>query len=295
MRGLILLIALLLSAGVHAEDEEQRQHQTDTEVAGLTAPLYNPFVERYVLDELKSLRNDMHRDRVDLIEQFADRQISAVDKAVSYSYDTVTYFFYLIAAVSSIMVIVGWNSLSEIKAKVHTEASGAVEHIIEKYETRLQALEQQLKTKSKVIEENREEIERTQERHTLWLKASQESVAANKIGIYDQILAIAPDDSEALTYKADAALEMDEPQWAISLCHQALKAEAGNSLAFYQLACAYSCMQQLDEASRYFLQALAINDAYREELDQDPALEALRGYQPLLDALSPGYDPQGTS
>lgn len=49
-------------------------------------------------------------------------------------------------------------------------------------------------------------------------------------------------------------------------------------------------MQQLDEASRYFLQALAINDAYRDELDQDPALEALRGYQPLLDALSIGRE-----
>lgn len=290
MRSLILLLALLLSTGAYAEDKEPRQHQTDAEVAELTEPLYNPFVERYVLDELKALRNDMHRDRVDLIEQFADRQISAVDKAVSYSYDTVTYFFYLIAAVSSILVIVGWNSLREIKAKVHTEASGAVGGIVEKYELRLQALEQQLQSKSKVIDANREEIERNQERHALWLRASQESTPANKIPLYDHILALAPDDVEALTYKADAALEMNEPQWAISLCQQALRVEPDNSHAFYQLACAYSCMQQLDEASRYFLQALAINDAYREELDRDPALEALRGYPSLLEALSMGRE-----
>lgn len=293
MRSLILLLALLLSAGACAEDKAPRQHQTDAEVAELTAPLYNPFVERYVLDELKALRNDMHRDRVDLIEQFADRQISAVDKAVSYSYDTVTYFFYLIAAVSSIMVIVGWNSLREIKAKVHTEASGAVEGIVEKYELRLQALEQQLQNKSKVIDANREEIERNQERHALWLRASQESTPANKIPLYDNILALAPDDVEALTYKADAALEMNEPQWAISLCQQALRVEPDNSHAFYQLACAYSCMQQLDDASRYFLQALAINDAYRDELDRDPALESLRGYPSLLDALSLGRETSG--
>lgn len=290
MRRLILLTALLLGTAAYAEDKEQRQHQTDAEVAELTEPLYNPFVERYVLDELKALRNDMHRDRVDLIEQFADRQISAVDKAVSYSYDTVTYFFYLIAAVSSIMVIVGWNSLREIKAKVHTEASSAVEGIVEKYEMRLLALEQQLHSKSKVIDANREEIERNQERHALWLRASQESLSSNKIPLYDQILALAPNDGEALTYKADAALEMDEPQWAISLCQQALKVEPDNAHAYYQLACAYSCMQQLDEASRYFLRALAINEAYRDELDKDPALEALRGHQALLDALLPGRE-----
>src|SRR5690606_13473613 len=107
--------------------------------------------------------------------------------------------------------------------------------LIEVYEERLQGIEKQLTQKSRHIDANREEIERTQELHSLWLRAAQESVPANKIAVYDQILALKPSDCEALTYKADAVLELGEPQWAVNLCQQALAIDSDNAHAFYQL------------------------------------------------------------
>lgn len=282
--GLAVLVCLVYGAVVSAA--EQRQHQSAAEVETLEEPLYNPFVERYVLDELKALRQSLNDHRIAVTEQITDREITAVDKAVSYSYETVTYFFYLIAGVSSLLVLVGWNSLREIKAKVHDEAGQAVDAIVEKYEARLQTLEEQFQSKSEVIDANREEIERTQERHALWLRARQEHNAVHKIAIYDQILELAPDDCEALIYKADAALEINEIQWAISLAHAALRIDPENAQAFYQLACAYACSEQLEEASQYFLRAVEQQEAYREELKTDPALEKLRGHEPLLAALA---------
>lgn len=278
--------ALCCAWVANAAQEQRQQHHSEAEIEQLQEPLYNPFVERYVLDELKALRQSMNDHRIDVTEQLTDRQITAVDKAVTYSYETVTYFFYLIAGVSSLLVIVGWNSLREIKAKVHSEAGKAVDEIVEKYEARLQSLERKLQSKSEIIEANREEIERTQERHALWLRARQESNPGNKIAIYDQILELAPDDCEALIYKADAVLEMNETQWAISLCHNALATDPENAQAFYQLACAYSLSGQLEESSQNFLRAVAMQEAYREELNTDPALEQLRAYEPLHAALA---------
>ena len=63
----------------------------------------------------------------------------------------------------------------------------------------------------------------TQEIQSLWFRAQRDSSPACKITVYDAFLKLRADDCEALTYKADAVLELNEPQWAINLCQQALK------------------------------------------------------------------------
>lgn len=262
----------------------------EAEVDAMNEPLYSPFIERYVLDELKQLRTDMAAQRHEMIQQIVDREINAVDKAVSYSTNTVTYFFYLIAGATSILVLVGWTSIREIRERVHSLADEEISKLVNEYERRLHAIEQQLNQKTLHIEENREEIERTQELQSLWLRAAQEHSAAHKIGIYDQILKIKRDDCEALTYKADAVLELGEAQWASNLCHQALQIDPENSHAFYQLACAYSALGQLEEALYYLKEAIQRSESYREEISQDPALQPLQAHPSLQKILFPSAE-----
>lgn len=259
----------------------------EAEVEALNEPLYTPFIERYMLDELKQLRTDTAALRHEMIQQIVDREINAVDKAISYSTNTVTYFFYLIAGATSILVLVGWTSIREIRERVHSLADEEISKLVTEYEHRLHAIEQQLNQKTLHIEENREEIERTQDLQSLWLRAAQENSAAHKIGIYDQILKIKRDDCEALTYKADAVLELGEPQWASNLCHQALLIDPDNSHAFYQLACTYSALGQLEEALYYLKEAIQRSESYRDEITQDPALEPLQAHPGLQKILFP--------
>lgn len=269
----------LLGAGVLAAEpvaplttdaEKARQH-----IEQLQAPLYSPFTERYILDELKSLRSDMAAQRVEFVQQITDRQIDAVDKSVSYATSTVSNLFYIIAAVSSVLVIVGWSSIRDMKEKMSNIADKELRKLIGTYEDRLREIEQQLREKSTYIDENREAIERTKEVHALWLRAAQENTPANKIAIYDQILNINPRDCEALTYKADAALESNEPQWAINLCQRALQLDPANAHAFYQLACAHTALAHFDDAIRFLTQALINGDARLDDFARDPALQPL--------------------
>ena len=290
MRGLTLcwIVAALLPLMAFADSEQEvSEEQVDQHIDQLQEPLYSPFIERYILDEVRSLRMDMERKHRELTQEVVDRELGAADKAVSYATNTVTYFFYLIAGVSSALVLIGWNSLRDIRDKVHSVANEQVAEIVEEYEKRLRAIEKQLKQETAHIESNREEINRTQEIHSLWLRASQEASPAGKIGIYDQILAIRPSDIEAITYKADAALDQGEPQWAVNLCNQALSLDETNGHAFYQLACAHSAMGNLDDAARYFAKAVAQAEAYREELERDPALESLREHPLVHELLEP--------
>ncbi|MFC3152619.1 TPR end-of-group domain-containing protein [Litoribrevibacter euphylliae] len=242
----------------------------------LEKPLYNPFVERYVLDELKQLRVELAAQKAELIQQIVDRQINSIDRGVTYATDTVTYFFYLIAAASSVLVLVGWNSIRDIKDRVHSLADEEIARLVKEYEERLFMIEKQLNQKTRHIKENKEEIELTQEIQSLWLRAGQDNNIHNKITIYDQILKLKPEDCEAITYKADAVLELNEPQWAANLCHQALAIDPENSHAFYQLACAYASLDRPDEAMQYLNEALKRSDTYKENLLSDEALTPLK-------------------
>lgn len=282
----VILFLSILPIPVFAEKQNDRIDET---VEALDQPLYSPFVERYVLDELKQLRVDQAKTKHELIQQIVDREHQSVDRAVAYATDTVTYFFYLIAAATSVLVLVGWTSLRDIKERVHSLADEQISKLIHEYEKRLEVIEQQLQQKTQHIEDNREEIERTQDIQSLWLRANQDSSPANKINVYDDILKLRPDDCEALTYKADAVLELQEPQWAANLCHQALEIDPRNSHAFYQLACAYTALEQFDEALRFLAEAISSRESYLEEIRDDPALQTLvnhKSFENLPDMIN---------
>lgn len=269
------LLSILLMTGWAAADEQEPdrdRQRVSEEIDRLQEPMYSPFIERYMLDELRSLRVDLSNQRSELIQQVVDREISSIDRGVTYATNTVTYFFYLIAAVSSILVLLGWNSIRDIKEKMGHLADEEVGKLVNAYEVRLRGIEKQLTQKTRHIDANREEIERTQELHSLWLRAGLEHTPANKIAIYDQIMALKPEDCEALTYKADVVLELGEPQWAVNLCQQALSIDSDNAHAFYQLACAHTTLHHYEDAVHFLGEALSRAESYRDSLMEDPAL-----------------------
>ena len=258
-----------------SQEAEKKVNPLADRINKLEKPMFTPFIELYVLEEMKQLRIDFANQKRELMQEVMDREHSAIDRAINYSSNTVTYFFYLIAGASSVMLLVGWNSLREIKERVHTLADEEISKLVSVYEGRLYAIEKQLNQKTQHIEENREEIELTQGIQSLWLRAAQDTNASSKIEIYDEILKLRHDDCEALTYKADAVLELDEPQWAASLCLQALKIDPENSHAFYQLACAYAAFEHYEDALKYLGEALSRKESYRDDILCDDALKPL--------------------
>lgn len=289
MQRLALLAVMVVAAAAAADtpavasgaDEEAVREAVDS----LEEPLYTPFIERYLLDEVKQLRIDMANQRQEMTEKIVDRDLMVSDKAMSYSANTVTYFFYLIAAVSSVLVIVGWTSIREIREKVHSVADKEVQKLVDMYEKRLRSIEQQLMQKSEHIDQNRQQIEKTQEMHALWLRAGQEHSEAAKIAVYDEILSLRGDDVEALTYKADTVLEFNEPQWAKNLCQQALSFDPTYGHAHFQLACANVALGNYEEAVAGLAKAVQLSETIIDDILHDDALAALREHPSFKDLL----------
>jgi tetratricopeptide (TPR) repeat protein len=287
MLSMLLFVSalVLLPTRAHAEPvndqaealkHEQSVAKAEDTINSLQAPLYSAFTERYLLDEVKNLRQMIADTHLELTEKVVDRELSVADKALAYATDTVTYFFYLIAGASTLLVLVGWNSLREIKDRVGTLANEEIKRITDSYEARLDKLERELHHKSRHIAATQEEIELTNEVHSLWLKASQEASPQSKIAIYDQILEVRPDDLEALTYKADAALGMGQTQWATSLANRALSIDPDNSHALYQRACAHAESGYVDEALRDLESAIVQSETLREQAGLDASFESLQ-------------------
>jgi len=264
---LILFISILYS------NVSLAQPKTDNEKTLLERPL----MERYVMDELKALRNEQNGLRVEVIEKVAQSKLEATDRAVRYITDTTNNIFYIITAAASLLVLLGWKSIQDVKNHIETTTSLKITKLIESYEERLEEVEKNIKIRSDQLIAAQEEISNTNKLHSLWMRAAIEKNAEEKIGLYDEILEMQPDDVEALTYKADALLDMGESKWALSLTEQAIELDENYSLAYWQKACANADLENTPEAiediEKYI--ELSSTSITEKDFEEEPFLKEL--------------------
>jgi tetratricopeptide (TPR) repeat protein len=285
MRSLIALLLLSLVWPLQAADN--RDQEAAKEIGGLQQPLYNPFVERYLLDEVKALRMELQAQRAEFTERYSRAQLESSDRAISYTTSTINNIFYMIAAAASIFALVGWSSMRDIRQKLNEVMDKKVAIISDEYAQRLTNLEQKLKDRTERIISAQEDISRTNTMHSLWMRAGLEATPQARIEVYDQILELNGEDIEALTYMADAVLELDEPEWALNLCDKALVLNPDYAYAYYQRACAHATLEQLDTAMNDLKQAVRLSATYLEEAQTDSSLSNLRQSGRLDELLTP--------
>ncbi|MBQ4833587.1 tetratricopeptide repeat protein [Pseudoalteromonas sp. MMG010] len=272
---LILILTCIFTVSAKSQANTPSQKEQQDALNELTEPMYKPLLERYILDELKSVRQDQQKLREDVTKQVTHAQLDTADRALIYTTDTINNVFFIITATASILVLVGWNSLRDVKNKVEDIVNTRVSVITNEYEDRLKTLEEKLRVRSEEILSNQERISITNEIHSLWMRANLESDFANKIEIFDEILQRKPEDVEAIAYKADALLELNETAQAIELCNQAIEMDSGYGYAYWQRACAYALTHKHDDALADITMALEHSPNLRNELLHESAFASL--------------------
>ncbi len=292
MRIFAFMLFVLLPTCLMAQSNETQpakphldEQATEAALKDIQAPLYKPLMERYILDELRAVRMDQQQLRIDVKDELTKRELDVADKAITYTTDTLNNVFLMITATASLLVLVGWNSLRDVKSKVEDIVNQRIKVITEEYETRLQALESELKSRSEAILNNQKKISITNEVHSLWMRANLESDIASKIEIYDEILNRKPDDVEAIAYKADALLEIGETKQAINLCNQALEVDSDYGYAYWQRACAYALKHEHADALADIKMALEYSPSLKNELLHESAFASLHDNQSFNDLI----------
>ncbi|MED5389181.1 MAG: hypothetical protein VX793_10045 [Pseudomonadota bacterium] len=286
--ALLGVLFLGLAPVAVAETDEAPRPESESDIE--KGPVISQFRENWILGELRSLRQDMmeYRNQMNLL--VTDRELEVADKAMGYATNTVTYFFYLIAGAASILALVGWSTIRDLKDNVRVYAEKEMARLTSEYEARLADLERELRKKSLTIAENQEEIERTNEIHSLWLKATKEPSAQAKIELYDRILELRPDDPEALAWKADAALELGEQRWALSLCDRVLEVDEENSHALYQRACAWAGLGEIDNALNDLDAAIQASETLRRHARSEEMFQPLHELARFQELVGNGDD-----
>ena len=293
-RILVILALCVSTASVYGATETDPAPREEAQSEIEKGPVISQFRENWILGELRTLRQDMmeYRNQMNLL--VTDRELEVADKAMGYATNTVTYFFYLIAGAASILALVGWSTIRDLKDNVRVYAEKEMARLTSEYESRLADLERELRKKSRTIAENQEEIERTNEIHSLWLKSTKEPSAQAKIEMYDRILELRPDDAEALAWKADAALELGEQRWALSLCDRVLEVDEENSHALYQRACAWAGLGEIDNALQDLEAAINTSETLVRHARVEEMFRPLRDLERFQALVGSGNEPSGT-
>ncbi len=239
------------------------------------SPLEKPLIERYILDELKSLRVEQEQFKVSVQTSVAKAQIEQTDRAARYITDTIGNVFYLIAGATSLLIFAGWNSLRDIRKRTEQIIEERVQVITERYNETFDVLQKKLTEQSEKILENQKKIYDTQLIHSLWMRANLETNLQSKIEIYDEILNLNDMDAEVYAYKADAVLDLDEFEWALNLSNKALEIDSEYGYAFWQRACANAQLGHKSEAIIDLKTALRISPNLKEEIAHELSFEPL--------------------
>ncbi|MDA3891967.1 MAG: hypothetical protein PF517_09935 [Salinivirgaceae bacterium] len=247
----------------------------NVKVNTIEQPLYKPFIERYILDEIKSLRQENQSLKAQVTKQISEAKLESSDRAINYTTSTINNIFYIITASASLLVLLGWRSLNDIKKSLKIDMAKKIRTLTSDYESRLQQIEVKMTERSKVIIETQKNITDTNSIHSLWMRVGLEKSDEDKIFIYDEILNIKPDDIEAMTYKADALLEIGEVRWALNLSNNAIELDNNYSLAYWQRACAYSKLNKQTEALKDIKKALELSETLQDELLNEKHFENL--------------------
>jgi tetratricopeptide (TPR) repeat protein len=266
----VILIIMLSGSDLYAQDK------IDSDEITIKKPLYKPFIERYILDEIKQLRQDQLILRVEVADKVANAKLDSSDRVIRYTADTTNIIFYIITAAASILVFLGWKSLRDIKDNIESITSEKLSILTKKYENRLNELEDKLKSRSEQIIATQEEVSNSNLRHSLWMRAGLEKSDQEKINIYNQILEINPNDTEALTYKADVLLDLGEVKWALSLSNQAIEHDGVYALAYWQRACAKAMLEQESDALEDIKMAIKLTESLKDEMINEVYFEKLK-------------------
>lgn len=279
----IIVLFSLLSLCLFAQIDDKKIQQ---KVDSLQKPLYNPFVENYILHELKQLREENRDLKIELYETLAKKEVEISNNAISYATSTINNMFYILAAATSLLVFIGWSSVRDMNEKIKNIVNEKVSKVIDEYETRMHTIEVDLEKRSRQVIQNQKAIEKTNTIHSLWMRASQETTQNGKIEVYDEILELRPDDVEAIIYKADSVLDLGEANWALNLTNQALQIDNKYADGYYQRAKVYSVLGFIENAIEDLQKAIELNEQYIQEIEKEDEFKALLDNETIKEILA---------
>ncbi len=236
------------------------------------------YTEYFLLYEARNLRKDLEETKRDLYQEFADRELSMMDRASSYTVNTMTYFFYLITIGAALLALSGWRTIRDLKNSANEKVQEQIDRMLLGFQDRMHKIEADLTKKGEEILQQQEELERLQQLNSLWVQANRERDDAKKLDILEEIRELDPENSDAMIMKSNTYIRLEMFAQALELANQVLEVDTDSSSAYYAKARALAQMgeENIEEAIESLRNAFNLSSAWREYKGLEEDFEPLK-------------------
>lgn len=217
------------------------------------------WTDRFILTELKELRIAQEETKREIYTEIQNRQLETVDKALSYSANTVNFFFVFITIIVMWFWVVGWRTIWDIKKSTKESMDRETKKIIVNFEEQIA------------------ELEKEQKVNIFWRQFSTEESDVEKMNILDKIYHLKPDSQYITIERGNIYLSMWLYEKVIEVTESIITAERTQHQphAFYNRACAYNWLGDIEKVISEMTYLLQLAPEYKDVILESEYLETV--------------------
>lgn len=285
---LFLFLFFLFISPVSAETLESEEYQyaseTQSEDGGsqIVVPEDINWTQRFILTELKELRVDLEKLRREINEDLNARELATVDRALSYSGNTVNFLWLIITMAVTWFWLVGWRTMRDVRENLTKNFEKEVQKRVraeqKKLETFMENFQKEQLKHSQEILKNQEIIQFKQEAAYLWSQYNREENPATRLDLLDQISEYHFENDALLILIEKSQIYVELGVWdkALENAERWLESESENISLLYVKAQALTMLESHNEAMNVVINIIWLNPSMKEDIVDDPIFENLK-------------------
>jgi len=277
-------ITVLFVSFSFADDQQDYEILVESDTASWTqliVPEEINWTQRFILSEMKELRVDLEATRRELNEQLNKRELETVDRALSYSWNTVNFLWLIMTMAVTGFWLVWWRTMKDVRENLtnnfETQIQKNVRMQQKKLEEFMEKFEEEQLSQSKEILENQENMQRKQEWAYYWSQFNREEDSVVRLELLEKISALDVEEDELIILTERSSIYIVLWLWdkALEVAERGLELASENTSLLYTKAEAMVMLEDSEWALRTINNLLVIKPSLKEDILEDPTFENL--------------------
>lgn len=215
------------------------------------------WTERFILNEQKELRIDLETLRREIMTEIQARELAAVDRALSYSANTLNFFFIFLSIVIMGLGVIGWRSITDAKNTIKVHMEKEISKTLTKFQNKIKRLEEQQKV------------------NILWRQFYSSDSNTEQVDILKKIEQLTPNSTTLKIERSNIYLAMGSFEQVVETATEILKETYDSPQALFNRSYAYASLGEAKKAEEDLIHLLNISPDYESNISEDPVFKKI--------------------
>lgn len=259
MNKILLLISLFTIFISNSYWVWLNEEDVKNEEVNIVVPDEITWTDRFILSEMKDLRVDLEWIKRELYKEIQDMQLDTVDKALSYSANTVNFFFIFITIIVMWFWVVWWRTIWDIKKATKESMDRETKKIIKNFEKQIS------------------ELEKEQKVNIFWRQFNISESDVEKMEILDKIYRIKPESQYVTIERWNVYLSMWLYEKVLEVTDSIIswKRTKNQPHALFNRACAYLWLNDIDNVISTISYLVQLAPEYKDLIKESEYMESI--------------------